>query len=398
MHWHCAVCGRDVPIETPLIWRCPAAGPDDPRHVLHLAEAEAPPVGVFDGGGNPFHLAGPYLAWWRFAAAHGLSDAACHALTEEVAADFPITPYRRSEVLSDALGIGVVVKDETVGVAGSHKARFLVSALLHLRACEELGILTERPPLAIASCGNAALAAATLARRVDWPVRVFVPEWMNPWFAERMDELGAEIVRCRRRPADPPGDPAIWRFREAVAAGAIPFSVQGPENAWCLDGGRTIGWEMRSIPIDRVMVQVGGGALAACVGRGLGPDVRLHAVQAAGCAPLAGAWERARRIDDPARHWSEVMIPWENPTSIADGILDDETYDWVAVVDVMERSGGGPIVVAEDDLVAANELARAAGFRPSPTGSAGLAGLMVVADRIGPDETVAVVMSGLGAA
>ena len=43
---------------------------------------------------------------------------------------------------------------------------------------------------------------------------------------------------------DPPGDPAMLRFREAVAAGAIPFTVQGPENALALDGGRTLGWEI----------------------------------------------------------------------------------------------------------------------------------------------------------
>ena len=30
----------------------------------------------------------------------------------------------------------------------------------------------------------------------------------------------------------------------ASATGAVPFGVQGTENAWCLDGGRTIGWEM----------------------------------------------------------------------------------------------------------------------------------------------------------
>ena len=32
-----------------------------------------------------------------------------------------------------------------------------------------------------------------------------------------------------------------------MATGAIPFTVQGPENAWCLDGGRTIGWEMARV-------------------------------------------------------------------------------------------------------------------------------------------------------
>ncbi len=68
----------------------------------------------------------------------------------------------------------------------------------------------------------------------------------------------------------------MFRFREAVAAGAIPFTVQGPENALALDGGRTIGWEIGDQlaalgmhQLDRMFVQVGGGAFAACLGAGL---------------------------------------------------------------------------------------------------------------------------------
>ena len=154
----------------------------------------------------------------------------------------------------------------------------------------------------IASCGNAAIAAATLARRAEWPLRVFVPEWAPAGVLALIESLGAEIEVCPRRDDDPPGDPAMLRFREAVSGGALPFTVQGPENALCLDAGRTIGWEIADAVgapggppvVDRVVVQVGGGALAACVGWGLGPRIRLDTVQAQGCAPLARAWWRAK--------------------------------------------------------------------------------------------------------
>ena len=167
-------------------------------------------------------------------------------------------------------------------------------------------------------------------------------------------------------PVDPPGDPAMLRFREAVAAGSIPFTVQGPENALALDAGRTLGWEIREAIASlqpwrdwRVAVQVGGGALAASVGVGLGRDVRLDTVQAAGCAPLAETWERIVDIDHPERYWAQVMRPWPNPMSVADGILDDETYDWIADVSVMVESGGAPIVASEPDIRAAHRsLAR----------------------------------------
>lgn len=404
--FRCAVCGATVDIAAPLAWRCPHAGPTDPHHVLHLIESGSEaPAGEQDAVGrpeqpNPFLRWGPQLAWWAFARANGMTDQACEALTREVAGDFVVTPFQRSTHLSDALELDIWVKDETGNVAGSHKARHLASILLHLRAAESLGLLRERPPLAIASCGNAAIAASTLALRADWPIDVYVPTWMSEATGERLAGLGASVHRCERRSDDPLGDPAMLRFREAVARGAIPFTVQGPENGYCLDGGRTIGWEIASqtreygVTLDRILVQVGGGALAACVGAGLGHGVRLDTVQAEGCAPLAETWDRIASIDHPERYWSQVMRPWPAPSSIADGILDDETYDWIADVEVMVESGGRPVVAPESDVVRAFELATAAGYHVSPTGSAGLAGVLAARDEIHDHHRIAVIMSG----
>lgn len=393
------MCGTAVDIADAAAWQCPRRTPDDLHHVLHLV-AGAEPVDDLDDP-NPLVRYGPRLGWWAFARAHGMSDDACAELTRRVADGFVTTPFARSGVISDELGVDVWVKDETGQVAGSQKGRHLVSILLHLLAAEELCVTSGRPPLAIASCGNAAMAAATLAHGVGWPIDVYVPTWMDPVFGRRLDELDARTHACERREGDPPGDPAMLRFREAVADGAVPFSVQGPENAFCLDGGRTMGWELldqagaAGVSLDRVLVQVGGGAFAASVGAGLGPDVRLDTVQAAGCAPLAAAARRAASFDEPARHWGEVMRPWPDPHSAADGILDDETYDWLADLDAMQRSGGAAVVATEDEIVRAHELATAAGFDVSFTGAAGLAGLLHIGDDLGADERVAVVMSGV---
>jgi threonine dehydratase len=431
--WRCAVCAAEVDIATSFPWRCPNATADDRRHVLQIVNDEPPdgrvvvPADLVSGNHddlNPFLRHDADLAWAAHANANGLDLAARQRLVTELddavrgvaGVGFLPTPFGRSEALSDALdfahGGGVWVKDETGGVGGSQKARHLFTILLHLRATEILGHLTERPPLAIASCGNAALAAATLARAADWPIDVYVPTWMSDGFGDELDRLDARVHRCERRASDPAGDPAMFRFREAVSAGAIPFTVQGPENALALDGGRTLGWEigeqLGSTTLDRIFVQVGGGAFAACVGA-THPARRFHAVQAEGCAPLALAWERAMQLGadrgspspglgEPrsvAARWSELMTPWPDPHSLADGILDDETYDWLGVFGAIGAAGDAPIVAAEADIVAAHELARSAGFDVSPTGSAGLAGLLAIADTVGPTERVAVVMSGV---
>ena len=92
------------------------------------------------------------------------------------------------------------------------------------------------------------------------------------------------------------------------------------------------------------------------------------------------------------------MWPWENePKSIATGILDDETYDWLAVAAGMLSTGGLPVVVSEERLAQAHELGRAAGFRADPTGTASLAGLLDLVSEgvVTPPTRVAVLFTGV---
>ncbi len=424
--WVCAVCRAHVDIAEPFSWRCPNATDADRHHALQLVQAISPLRGGDDP--NPFLAFRPYLAWDGFASANGMTEAARTATVRQIDAEvagvagtsFHVTPFERADALSDTLGFsidgGVWIKDETEQVAGSHKARHLLTILLHLLTVESVGLApwhgeADRPPLAIASCGNAAYAAATLAAAVKWPLRVFVPPSADPIVLARLRELGADVVECPRRSSDPAGDPCIHRFRAAVAAGAIPFTVQGTENAWCLDGGRTVGWEMArhfeenvlGPPLDRLFVQVGAGTFAASTIAGFrmsGVMPRLHAVQTDSCAPLARAWENAARLGGPssaAAHWSECMWPWENVgASAADGILDDETYDWLPVVKAMAEGNGAPIVASESQVLQANELGRrTTGINASFTGTAGLAGLLAAGDGIEASERVAVIFSGV---
>ena len=91
------------------------------------------------------------------------------------------------------------------------------------------------------------------------------------------------------------------------------------------------------------------------------------------------------------------MWPWEHVgTSAADGILDDETYDWIPVVEAMARTGGGAVEVDEALVRRAHELvADHTDVDASATGTAGLAGVLAMRDSIGDDERVAVILSGV---
>ena len=280
----------------------------------------------------------------------------------------------------------VTVKDETDNVSGSHKARHTFGLMLHLLVRERrAGADADRPSLAIASCGNAAVAAAVVAAAERWPITVYVPKDAESAVVLRLQELDAKVEFCPRIEGEE-GDPSYHRFREAVGAGAVPFGCQGPDNGYTIDGGRTLGYELaeQAPEIDRVYVQVGGGALAASVAQGLaiaGSSAALIAVQTEGCAPLARAWERTAELgglDEARRQRGAVMWPWTpTPASAATGILDDETYDWAAVTEAMVDTGGHPVVVPEPVISEACDAGRAAtGINVSPTGSAGLAGLM----------------------
>ena len=103
---------------------------------------------------------------------------------------------------------------------------------------------------------------------------------------------------------------------------------------------------------------------------------------------------RDRDLADVVAHRSRFMWPWEAPpVSIAHGILDDETYDWLEVVKALRLSGGESLVVGEELVIEAHQLACSLTAIPvSATGSAGLAGVLAAPPASG---NVAVVFSGV---
>jgi threonine synthase len=367
---------------------------------------------------------------YRVAMSHGWTDADYLALVarlDDAVAEidghgFEMTPLTRQDRLGIHLGLApgqLWVKDDTGNVAGSHKARHLFGVMLHL------GIENDnKAELSIASCGNAALAAAVVAKAANRPLRVFIPTWADPVVVAALTALGARIEVSERRSSET-GDPTVARLGEAIQQGAIPFSVQGTITRTALDGGRTIGWELaeqlalaRVSGTIRLLIQVGGGALAASAWQGLTDGIReqwlaadpiLHTVQTEAVAPLNRAWRLltspplveagidatlVEAADNPAT----FMWPWEEVgTSAASGILDDVTYDWLPVMEATLRSGGTAHVVSESMILAANEAALSfSSIQVDPTGTAGLAALLdrnLVAS-IGPDERVVVLFTG----
>ena len=368
---------------------------------------------------NPF-LRYRQLLWsWHRWIDAGLNDddfvAMTHALDDSVkevaGTGFVTTPARWVDSLGVVSQAPVFAKDETGNVGGSHKARHLMGLLLHLA----VDAVANDVRLAISSCGNAALGAATVARAAGRPIDVFIPTWADPKVVSALDNLEATIHVCERRSGES-GDPCMLRFQEAVEGGALPFGVQATENLWTLDGGRTIGWELAdqlgAESVDNVLVQVGGGALlTSCAiglleGAALGPlerAPRVWAVQAEHCAPFEKAWSQipaAASVDErlslAEQQAEQLMTPWPDPSSAATGILDDVTYDWLGVARALLLTDGSSVVASEDDIESANQRIRAAGYNADHTGSAGYAGLLAALHQgtIAPTSRTAVLITG----
>ena len=421
---------------------------------------------IFQGdASNPFIQYRQLLHSHAVGVASGLDDLAFAILAEELDAavarvdgtGFRRTPFLQTDDLANTIGIDpgcLWVKDETGNVSGSHKGRHLMGLMLWMEMARRVFPTAPDPArqLAIASCGNAALAAAVVARAANRALDVFIPTSADASVVDSLRNLRARLVTCPRDESLP-GDPCFHRFREAVEEGALPFTCQGSENSLVIEGCKTLVWEMVSElargghRLDHLFVQVGGGALgSACFqglreARDLGALDRLpaiHTVQTAGASPLHRAWdtimdsillrhqretkqaapllsgdpERAQFVRDEvspllvrdelhlaATHRSEYMWAWgEQPRSIATGILDDETYDWFSLVEGMLITGGLPLVVSEDTLTEAQHLAREHSEIPAdPTGTAGLAGLLEMQQQemLPGDEVSAVLFTGI---
>ncbi len=408
----------------PWPWACPQRRPgDDIDHlIVPSLDLEGVPLVTSDSD-NPFvRYRGRLTAYhlWRDGGRDdtsfvGLVERLDSAVAQVTGHGFRVTPMARFSELDEAVGTGVWVKDETGAVSGSHKGRHLFGVLLLLRVLEALG--HDLPgDLAIASCGNAARAAAVIAAAAGRPLTAFVPPDADAQVMAQLRARGTVVEVCPRDGR--PGDPCYRRFQQAVAAGAVPFSCQGPDNGFAIEGASTLAWEVveaRPDRLDRAVLQVGGGALASACIRGfelLPHQPIVDAVQTLSAHPLqralaslqsaidGGAAPEAA-VAEAAHHRSRYMWPWEaEGASVARGILDDETYDWLAVARAMLATGGTAVVADEAVLLEANRLARrTTGIRVDETGSSGLAGLLVLVrnGHLAPDSESLVIFTGSGA-
>lgn len=235
------------------------------------------------------------------------------------------------------------------------------------------------PRLICASDGNHGLAVAAAAKRAGARASIFLPACVSRARADRIEAIGADVVRV-------PGtyDAAVREAAAAARRGAgllIPDTTANPDDAVVQDvmAGyalltRELVAQFRGEVGDRpthVFVQAGVGGLAAAMAEGLRDLMqapgRLLVVEPESAACVARALELGR----------PMLVPGDLRTSA--GMLSCGLAS-VPALKVLQRHDARAVVVDEDQLHdAVATLGRSPGLATTPSGAAGLAGFLHVA-------------------
>ena len=129
-----------------------------------------------------------------------------------------------------------------------------------------------------------------------------------------------------------------------------------------------------------------------------------HAEKISKIAALVAANFESRSVQSAlktiAAHRRDFFCPWNanEPHSVAEGILDDTTYDGFEIARAMIQTGGVPVILTEELLCNAWDIGtRCTKLNISATGTAGLAALqsLFVNKIIAAQQETAIIFTGV---
>ena len=301
------------------------------------------------------------------------------------------TPLVRARRLASALGLSeLYIKDDSVNHPTlSYKDR--VVSVAATRAVE-LGF----DVFACASTGNLANSVSAHAARLGLECFVFIPHDL-----ELGKILGSAIFRPRVIGVRGNYDDVNRLCTEIVDRLGWGFANINLRSYYA-EGAKTLGFEIAEqlgwrFP-RHIVSPVAGGTLLPRIARGLrefkriglveGELPRIHAAQAAGCAPVVRALEQGLEFPEPVK-----------PATIAKSIAIGNPADGFQAVQTVNASGGSGVASSDEEILGAMRLlAETEGIFTEPAGGATLAGAISLVRRgvIPADESVVVCITGNG--
>jgi threonine synthase len=301
------------------------------------------------------------------------------------------TPLVRCSRLAERLGVHeLYIKDDSVNHPTlSYKDR--VVAVAATRAVE-LGL----DVLACASTGNLANSVSAHAARLGLECCVFIPDNLEAGKVLGSAIFGPTILAIAGNYDDV--NRLCTQVADRLGWGFVNINLR----SYYAEGAKTLGFEVAEqlgwrFP-QHLVSPVAGGTLLPRIARGFrelrhiglveGELPRIHAAQAAGCAPVVRALESGAEHPEPVR-----------PDTIAKSIAIGNPADGYQVLQTVRATGGSGTAVNDIEIVEAIRLlAETEGIFTEPAGGTTLAGTIDLIKRgvIGPDESVVVCVTGNG--
>ncbi len=320
----------------------------------------------------------PSLGMWRYRAV--LPDA------EPVTLGEGWTPMLRSRRYS-----GVYLKDEGANPTGSFKARGLALAVTMAR---HYGLRK----LAVPSAGNAAGALAAYAAAAGMEAHIFMPRDVP--FANYVEAVayGANVTLVVGLISD------CGRMVAERKAAEGWFDVSTLKEPFRVEGKKTMGYELVEqlgweYP-DAVFYPTGGGVGLIGMWKAFGeleelgwvrPGKRpkMIAVQAAGCAPVARAFDSG----------ASASVMWQDATTFASGLRVPKPYGDAIMLEILKESDGLALAVSDEVILASIlDWARNEGIFLSPEGAAATAvyDQLIASGFLKPSDRVVIFNTGAG--
>lgn len=308
-----------------------------------------------------------------------------------VTLDEGFTPLLSAPRLGALAGIDQLwIKDESQNPTQSFKARGMSAAV---SMAKQFGL----KKLAAPSAGNAAGALAAYAARAGLEAHLFMPADTPKANIIECRETGAHVTLINGLITDCGAEVAKRKSAEGW------FDVSTLKEPYRVEGKKTLGYELAEqlgweLP-DVVIYPTGGGT--GLVGMWKAFDEmeqlgwigakrpRMFSAQAAGCQPIVRAFEAGEKFAAEHIGAHTRASGLRVPKAIGDFIM----------LDILRRSQGGAVAVADEEMLATvREIGAAEGLFVAPEGAACHAALKHLLARglVRRDESVVLFNTGAG--
>jgi threonine synthase len=365
------------------------APPLDPHGRHFLCSCGAPLLARYDleaaRAWRRESLVGREPTMWRYREVMPLFDGECAVTLGE-----GFTPLIHAQALGATIGLErLYVKDESLNPTNSFKARGQAAAITRAK-------YTGATTIALPTAGNAGNAAAAYSAAAGLACEVFIPKDAKQPFVDECRLYGANVtlvdglITDAGRMAAEKGKPLGW------------YDVSTLKEPYRIEGKKTMGYEIAeqmqwTLP-DWIVYPTGGGTGMVGMWKAFdemerlgwiapGKRPKMVTVQAEHCAPIVRAFQQG----------TEKAQPWENATTIADGLRVPRAIGDFLILRAIRESGGTAVAVSDRSMVEGMlAIGKHQGISAAPEGGAALVAIQkLIADgSIKRDETVVLFNTG----